>query len=110
MPWKSFLTSNFADDGVEGLDAEVDTEVDADVDGEGLPFIAGMVEGCAVTVPNDLGLSPLIGGIDAGEEDNGADASFIEPKVTEDPRVNAKESINRRSPELYPYGAGCPGQ
>ena len=93
MPWKSFLTSNFADDGVEGLDAEVDTEVDADADGEGLPFTADILEDCAVTDPNVFGLSPLIGGIDAGEEDNGAVASFIEPKVTEDPRVTTKESI-----------------
>ena len=63
--------------------ADVDTEVDADCEGDGLPFTAGNDVGCAVTEPNVLGASDLMGGTDAGEEERGAVASSIEPKVTE---------------------------
>lgn len=108
MPWKSFLTSNFADDGVAGLAAEVDTEVDTEADGEGLPFTAGIAVGCAETDPNVLGASELIRGTDAGEDDNGAEASFIEPKVTEEPIVNANHEQNRYGFSLHPNEKGRP--
>jgi hypothetical protein len=37
------------------------------------------------TLPNDLTPSDLIGGTEAGEEEIGAEASFMEPNVTEGP-------------------------
>lgn len=82
LPWNSFLTSNFA--GVDGLAADVDT--DANEEGDGFPLTAGIGVACALTVPNVFGGSALIAGTDAGEEDNGADTSSIEPKVTAEPR------------------------
>ena len=97
--WNSFFTSNFADTGVDvdGL-ADADTDVDADDDGAGLPFTAGNGVDCAVTEPNVLGASDLIGGTEAGEEDNGAEASSIEPKVTAEPankQMSAKRALNQ---------------
>jgi hypothetical protein len=90
VPWKSFFTSNFGVE-VEGL-ADADTDANADADGAGLPFTAASWEGCAVTDPNVLGASDLIGGTDAGEEDNGAEASSIEPKVTAEPADNKRSA------------------
>ena len=63
-----------------------DTDVDEDVDG--LPLTADIGVDAAVRVPNVLGASDFIGGTEAGEEDIGADASSIEPKVTEEPAGN----------------------
>ena len=83
LPWKSFLTSNFAEAGVDGLVADVDT--DANDEGDGFPLTAGIGVVCAFTEPNVFGGSGLIGGTDAGEEDNGAETSFIEPKITAEP-------------------------
>ena len=47
-----------------------------------LPFELIVVAG---TDPNDFIPSPLIGGTDAGEDEIGADASSIDPKVTDEP-------------------------
>lgn len=96
-PWNNFLTSSFAVD-VESF-ADADTDVDADCEGDGLPFTAGSVVGCAVTEPNVLGASDLMGGTDAGEEDSGAEASSIEPKVTE-PDFGAPTGLRAPTPSL----------
>ena len=63
-----------------------DTDVDEDVDG--LPLTADIGVDAAVTEPNILGASDFIGGTEAGEDDIGADASSIEPKVTDEPVEN----------------------
>jgi hypothetical protein len=81
-----------ADDAEEGVDGGTDDAasgalgggfgdaVDPEVDD--LPFMRPESTG---TLPNDLTPSDLIGGTEAGEEEIGAEASFIEPKVTEGP-------------------------
>jgi hypothetical protein len=70
---------------VDGLDCFKDDEparVDAK-EGEALPFTGEFV--AAGTDPNDFTPSDLIGGTEAGEEDIGAAASSMEPKVTAEP-------------------------
>ena len=74
-----------------------DTDVDEDVDG--LPLTADMGVDAAVTEPNILGASDFIGGTEAGEEDIGADASSIEPKVTEEPAWGGHERDQCRRKE-----------
>lgn len=86
--------------------ADADTEVDADCEGVGLPFTAGIVVGCAVTVPNVLGASDLIGGTDAGEEERGAEASSIEPKVTEPAKIDKVSKASPRS-DTVAGSRGC---
>lgn len=68
-------------DGAGFVNAETDEEEE---DTCGLPF-TGTSAGVAATLPNIFGASVFIGGTEAGEEDIGADVSFIEPKVTGEP-------------------------
>ena len=70
---------------MDGLPADVDTDADEDEEGDGFPYTADSGAACALTEPNVFGGSALIGGTDAGEEDNGAVTSSIEPKVTAEP-------------------------
>lgn len=68
-------------DAVEGP-----TGRDADIDGLPLMWVdAGT--GAAGTVPNDLTTLSFMGFGAAGDEDIGADASSIEPKVTGEARA-----------------------
>ena len=97
--WKRLLTSNLAVglnaevEGVSEEDAAAEVEVGVDVDAtEGgvpvenevvrewtLPFVF------AGTEPKDLIPSGFIVGTAAGEEDMGAEASSMDPKVTDEP-------------------------
>ena len=105
--WKRLLTSNLGrfgvDDDVDGAVEEEAAEVEPDaVDGAvedadvaaadgGMPVENEVVrEWCfpfdvAGTLPNDLIPSGLIVGTFAGEDDIGAEASSIDPKVTDEP-------------------------
>jgi hypothetical protein len=62
------------------LSAEAGDGVDPEADD--LPLIRLESTG---TLPKNLTLSDLIGSTEAGEEEIGAEASFMEPKVTEGP-------------------------
>ena len=99
--WNRLLTSNLAcfdvddaaveeDAAVEDDDAVVEDE-DAAADG-GVPVENDVVRECilpfvaaAGTLPKDLIPSGLIVGTDAGEDEIGAEASSIDPKVTDEP-------------------------
>ena len=82
--WNNFLISTLLGLGGADVVVEVDDVFAADGAGdEDLPLAAGV---SAATEPNDFTPSDLIGGTEAGEEEMGADASFIEPKVTAEPR------------------------
>lgn len=102
--WNNFLMSGFCNLGpeevVEGVaDVEVDAvrpgeevvdgvategpaERDADIDGFPLMWVDVVAAG---TLPKDFTTLSLMGFGAAGDEDIGADASSIEPKVTEEP-------------------------
>ena len=76
-------------DGPEGAVEELDVEAAAE---GGVPMENEVVrvwplpfEVAAGTDPNDFIPSPLIVGTAAGEEEIGADASSIDPKVTDEP-------------------------
>lgn len=64
VPWNSFLTSTLGTDRT------------------GVPFVAGAFAG---TLPNDFTISDLILGAGTEEAWMGAEASSIEPKVTDEP-------------------------
>jgi len=66
--------------GVDGVDEDEDPTETTEglVDIGDFPFTGAT----AGTVPNDLTPSDFIGGTEAGDEDIGAAASSIEPKVT----------------------------
>ena len=112
--WKRLLTSNLAVFGVEeDADGAVDAavEVDDDVEAEevdvavddddeadaaagadgGIPVENDVVRECilpfgfAGTEPNDLIPSGFIIGAGAGEDEMGAEASSMDPKVTDEP-------------------------
>ncbi len=109
--WKRLFTSNFG--AALGVDEDPDTDgaVDEDVDAEevdgavddddeadgaaavdgGIPVENEVVRECilpfgfAGTEPNDLIRSGFIVGAGAGEDEMGAEASSMDPKVTDDP-------------------------
>ena len=100
--WKRLFTSNPARFGVDE-EAEV-AEVAADEDDAaadevdaaegGVPVEKDVVRECilpfvlaAGTVPKDLIPSGLMTGTEAGEDDIGAEASSIDPKVTDEPGI-----------------------
>jgi hypothetical protein len=62
-------------------------ETDADDDADCLPLTADTVVGVALREPNVFGTSVFMGGTEAGEEEIVADASSMEPKVTEEPTM-----------------------
>ena len=96
MFWKRLLTSNLAGLIAEGVGVDVEDDEAADVDAVA---VAAVAEGgvpvenevvrewtlpfeLAGTEPNVLIPSDLITGTAAGEDDIGAEASSMDPKVT----------------------------